>query len=170
MLITAGEEELLYTALVTVKPVAVTEAVNPRPSGGDGGRTVIADAFSSVTESAVPRQRAPGDEPAGSLHVRVGRPRPGTAVVAVRGELDALSAPRLTNLLVARLRSTLRTLVIDLSEVDFLAAAGLSVLVHADLLARQLGVTLEVVTGGNRWAERALSVTKLDTRLRFSTR
>lgn len=86
-------------------------------------------------------------------------------MVIVRGELDQLTAPRLTELLVARLRGTLRTLVVDLSEVDFLGAAGLSTLVYADLLARQVGVKMRVVTGDNRWASRPLSVTGLDERL-----
>jgi anti-anti-sigma factor len=83
----------------------------------------------------------------------------------VRGEVDQLTAPRLTELLVARLRGTLRTLVVDLSEVDFLGAAGLSVLVHADLLARQIGVRMRVVTGDNRSAIRPLTITGLDEAL-----
>ncbi|GHF33921.1 anti-anti-sigma factor [Amycolatopsis bartoniae] len=126
-----------------------------------------ADAFSSPrTGPSVPRQRqAPFAAPGSSLRVCVERPGPHTAVVHVRGEVDSASAPKLTEVLVARLRGTLRTLVVDLSEVDFLGAAGLSTLLYADLLARQVGIELCVVTGGNRWAVRALTVTGIDQRL-----
>lgn len=128
-----------------------------------------ADAFPfQRTGSTLPRQR-PSDEqpviPARALHLCVRRPRPRTAVVIVRGEVDRLTAPRLTELLVARLRGTLRTLVVDLSEVDFLGAAGLSALVYADLLARQVGVRMRVATGDNRCAIRPLNITGLDETL-----
>jgi anti-anti-sigma factor len=119
-----------------------------------------AESFSRlVREPSVPQQR-PGDA---TLCVR--RPNPGTAVVTVRGEVDQLTAPRLTEMLTARLRGTLRTLVVDLSEVDFLGAAGLSALIGADLLARQCGVAFRVVTGDNRWAIRPLTATGLTRHL-----
>ncbi|UIJ63567.1 STAS domain-containing protein [Amycolatopsis acidiphila] len=129
-----------------------------------------ADAFQEQqTRLTLPRQRPSGESAehgfAPPLRLRVRRPRPRTAVVLVRGEVDVLTAPRLTELLVARLRGTLRTLVVDLSEVDFLGAAGLSSLLYADLLARHRGVTMRVVTGDNRWAIRPLTVTGIGDRL-----
>lgn len=115
------------------------------------------------TRISLPRQRPPGEHPVTGqpMRLRVSRPGSGTAVVHVRGEVDVLTAPRLTELLVTRLRGAIRTLVIDLSEVDFLGAAGLSALVHAELLARHRGVTLRVVAGDNRAALRPLTVTGL---------
>lgn len=128
-----------------------------------------ADAFPvQRSDSSVPRQRevpGPFDAAETSLRVCVERPGPHTAVVHVRGEVDRASSPKLTEVLAARLRGTLHTLVVDLSEVDFLGAAGLSTLLYADLLARQVGVELCVVTGGNPWAVRALTVTGIDQRL-----
>jgi anti-sigma B factor antagonist len=129
-----------------------------------------ADAFPArQTRFTLPRQRPSGESPLPTggqpLRLCVRRPRPGAAVVLVRGEVDTLTAPRLTELLTSRLRGTLRTLVVDLSEVDFLGAAGLSALLYANLLARQLGVTMRVVTGDNRWAIRPLSITGVGERL-----
>jgi anti-sigma B factor antagonist len=53
---------------------------------------------------------------------------PDVAVVAVRGEVDGPACPWLSDRLVAHVRST-HHLVIDLSDVSFLGAAGLTVLV-----------------------------------------
>jgi len=53
---------------------------------------------------------------------------PDVVVVAVRGEVDGAACPWLSDRLVARVRST-HHLVVDLSDVSFLGAAGLTVLV-----------------------------------------
>jgi anti-anti-sigma factor len=119
-----------------------------------------AESFSrSVSEMSVPRQRP------GEATLCVQRPSPGTAVVVVRGEVDQLTAPRLTEMFASRLRGTLRTLVVDLSKVDFLGAAGLSALIYADLFARQSGVAFRIVTGDNRWAIRPLTAAGLTQHL-----
>jgi anti-anti-sigma factor len=135
----------------------------------EGGEAVTtADAFAAQqTGFTLPRQRPSGEHNIATQPMRlcVRRPRPDTAVVFVRGDVDMLTAPRLTELLVARLRGTLRTLVVDLSEVDFLGAAGLTALLYADLLARHSGITMRVVTGGNHAAMRPLTVTGIDGRL-----
>ncbi|HVW43201.1 MAG TPA: STAS domain-containing protein [Amycolatopsis sp.] len=110
----------------------------------------------SWTPTAIPM---PG--PPAPLRLTLTRPDRHTAVVAVAGELDASTAPRLSEMVLARLRGTLRAVVVDLSEVDFLAAAGISVLVRANLLARHRGIDLRIVTGGNRCVARALEITGL---------
>jgi len=103
--------------------------------------------------------------PVPNLRLRVTRPALDTAVIAVRGELDATTAPRLSELLMSRLRGNLCTVVVDLSTVEFLAAAGISVLVRANLLARQRGITLRVRTGRNPYVTRPLAMTGLTEHL-----
>jgi anti-anti-sigma factor len=120
--------------------------------------------FHSLAQFALPRPRSTQEAPersAQQMRLRVRRPRRGTAVVTVRGEVDQLSAPRLREMLSARLRGTLDTLVIDLSGVEFLGTAGLSALIAADLLARQQQVDIRIVTGDNRCVIRALRLTGL---------
>lgn len=52
-------------------------------------------------------------------------------VLSVSGEVDMLSAPRLAEAIRAALAAGPPALVIDLSKVDFLASAGMTVLVTA---------------------------------------
>ncbi|GAA4661777.1 hypothetical protein GCM10023214_62570 [Amycolatopsis dongchuanensis] len=66
------------------------------------------------------------------------------------------------------LRGTLDLLIIDLSELDFLAASGLSVLAHAQIRAEQRDIGLRVVTGQNHCVTRALTATGLDRQLSLS--
>ncbi len=56
-------------------------------------------------------------------------------VVAVRGEVDALTSPQLTAAMGEALAGSPVGAIVDLSQVNFLAAAGLSVLLatHAQL-------------------------------------
>lgn len=57
--------------------------------------------------------------------------RGGAAILSVRGDVDALTAPELTQAIVASLDDTPSAVIIDLSDVAFLASAGMSVLVEA---------------------------------------
>jgi anti-anti-sigma factor len=57
--------------------------------------------------------------------------RGGAAVLSVRGDVDALTAPELTKAIVKVLDSSPSAVIVDLSEVEFLASAGMSVLVEA---------------------------------------
>jgi anti-sigma B factor antagonist len=113
----------------------------------------------------VPHQRQASEPGVPALQLNTTRPGPGTVVVTVRGELDLCTAPRLSDLLSCRLRGTIRRLVVDLSEVDFLGAAGLSVLTKAYLQSQHQGVRLGVVTGDRRAVLRSLTVTGLDREL-----
>ncbi|GLZ38850.1 anti-sigma factor antagonist [Actinokineospora sp. NBRC 105648] len=79
----------------------------------------------------------------------------------VRGEVDLLSAPATRTALRAALDSPdLLVLVVDLSKVDFLAAAGLTVLVELRDLARVRAVDLRLVAT-TRAVLRPLEVTGL---------
>jgi anti-sigma B factor antagonist len=55
----------------------------------------------------------------------------GVTVVSVTGTLDVLTSPKLTESLDAALVETPPALIVDLSEVDFLASAGMSAIVDA---------------------------------------
>ncbi|WP_445169912.1 STAS domain-containing protein [Mycolicibacterium sp. Dal123E01] len=52
-------------------------------------------------------------------------------VVAVQGSVDALTAPQLNDALDGALEGGPRAVVADLSQVDFLASAGMSALIIA---------------------------------------
>lgn len=86
-------------------------------------------------------------------------------MVAVTGAIDLLTAPDLAEqLAVALADGTPLIVVVDLRQVDFLAAAGLSVLVEADQCARMQHTTLRLVVTTHA-VRRALSVTGLDQTL-----
>jgi anti-sigma B factor antagonist len=73
----------------------------------------------------------------------------GLAVVTARGEIDLGSAPRLRDVAVDRLMAGEHTLVMDLSEVEFLDSTGLGTLVAILKRARSLGgdVALVITSG-----------------------
>jgi anti-anti-sigma factor len=82
------------------------------------------------------------------------------AVVHVAGELDASTAPDLRAALDSPSEQAPTTLVIDLSAVTFLGAAGLSVLIAAQRRADDTQHTLALITGPH-CVERILHVTGL---------
>lgn len=102
----------------------------------------------------------PPPPPSGEqLTYRCERPQPDTEVLAIRGELDVRTAPQLAELLHTRVGSQPRRLVLELSELGFLGAAGITVLVTAAAHARGNNTELVLVTGGNRAVTRAVSAT-----------
>ena len=70
---------------------------------------------------------------------------PGVVVLAVRGEVDSCTSPLLRDRLLEHLRPTCRQLVVDLTEVRFFAAAGLTVLVTVRQAATAAGIRLFLV-------------------------
>ena len=71
-------------------------------------------------------------------------------VVFVQGVLDLITAPRL-ELLLDRLRDDgHRQITVDLSQLTFLGAAGLSVVIRADHALRSTGGRL-LLTRPNPW-------------------
>ena len=69
-------------------------------------------------------------------------------VLAVRGELDVLTAPRLAEALDAGLAETPTAVIVDLSEVEFLASAGMAVLLDAQRTATRLEKRFGTVADG----------------------
>jgi anti-sigma B factor antagonist len=84
----------------------------------------------------------------------------GQAVVAVRGELDLYTAPRLWETIDDAIAATPHELVIDLTDVTFLDSSGLSVLVRAHKRLRPVDGTV-VVRGAAEQVYMALEMTKL---------
>ncbi|KAA9153893.1 STAS domain-containing protein [Amycolatopsis acidicola] len=65
------------------------------------------------------------------LRLEVRHPGPDITVIAVGGEVDLLTAPRLDACLAEELASGCGELILDLSHVEFLGAAGLEVIARA---------------------------------------
>lgn len=126
----------------------------------------------NVTDTR-PAQPIPHPSPAGDHLISGGliqgihRPDRVTVVLTLHGVIDAGTAPQLAEMLQSRLHSQLERVVLDLSGVAFLAVAGISVLIQADLRAQYTGITLELVSDGNRQVERALTVTAEHHQLRL---
>jgi anti-sigma B factor antagonist len=67
----------------------------------------------------------------------------GTIVVAVTGEVDIMTAPKLDSVL-RRLQAQERSIVVDLSDVTFLDSSGLAVLLRANRMASSGGSSFSV--------------------------
>ena len=85
-------------------------------------------------------------------------------VVTVRGDVDALTAPRLRDLLLDVLsRPRTADVDLDLREVTFLDSAGLTALVSAHQAAQRSGRLLRITSGTARAVVRPLQITGLTT-------
>ncbi|UXA19052.1 STAS domain-containing protein [Mycobacterium sp. SMC-4] len=69
-------------------------------------------------------------------------------VLQVAGDLDVLTAPTLATHLDVALTSGAALLIVDLTAVEFLSSAGISVLVETHRLTAPAGVSLRVVAEG----------------------
>ena len=141
----------------------------PRTNSTPPGRKADAPAGAPAARQApVPAQAGEHGAAAGRLRVVVERPEPGSVVIRVRGEVDLSSVPRLSELIGQRLTAAyLRTVVLDLSDVEFLSTSGLEMLLHAQRRAEARGVAVYVVPGG-RCVQRLVELT--DTGDRFCWR
>ncbi|MHA6629640.1 STAS domain-containing protein [Pseudonocardia sichuanensis] len=79
------------------------------------------------------------------LDTTISRPEPATVLLSVRGEIDTLTAPAFTAATDELLAAPGETLVVDLSEVRFLASSGLAVLISAAHRAEERGLRLRLV-------------------------
>jgi len=93
------------------------------------------------------------------IGLRVADHGPDARVVTVTGEVDALTAPKLANVLQEQL-SAARVVVVDLDGVEFLGSAGLSALFEANEFATRECRVLRLVCH-SRIANRALEATEL---------
>jgi anti-sigma B factor antagonist len=90
--------------------------------------------------------------------------REGQTLVALVGELDIASTPRLEEGLAEVEADTPGTLILDLRRVDFIDSTGLRAVIAADERARSGGRRFVVVRGPAA-VERVFNVTQLDQRL-----
>ena len=86
----------------------------------------------------------------------------GAGVVAVRGEIHVSTAPELSTLLADALSRGVTSLVLDLSEVEFIDSTGLSVLLNVLRRLTQRGGTLAVVCT-NPTVLRLFEITRLES-------
>lgn len=104
----------------------------------------------------------------GSFDIKVIRPYFGAVMVRIRGALAEDSAAELASVLGTWAHRKFPTLVLDLSEVDLLDSAGLSVLAEIHVRTVRENATLRIVTGDNRVVRRALADSGLDHALNLS--
>ena len=92
------------------------------------------------------------------LDAALTRPYPDTAVLAVRGEIDTLTASTFTAAIEDMLGASGEVLVMDLAEVRFLASSGLAALISAAHRTEDRGIRLRLVVT-NRAVRRPLEIT-----------
>jgi anti-sigma B factor antagonist len=85
----------------------------------------------------------------------------GVLVLGVRGELDVFTAPQLAEAIDNGIAASLTALIVDLSEVAFLASAGMTVLVTGHETALRSGKRFMVVADGPA-TSRPMMLTGLD--------
>ncbi|MBU2601572.1 MAG: STAS domain-containing protein [Actinobacteria bacterium] len=83
-------------------------------------------------------------------------------VIEVDGEVDVYTAPRLKEALTEGLDLRRRTLVVDLTRVDFLDSTALGVLVGAQRTAREDGGEVHLVVG-SPYIAKMFKITGFDT-------
>lgn len=88
----------------------------------------------------------------------------GGSCLRLRGELDLVTAPGLERLLDQLRRDGHRRIILDLSGLELLCAAGLSVFLRADRALRAVGGRL-LLLRPTRMARRVLEITGLDAAL-----
>jgi len=88
----------------------------------------------------------------------------GAIRVALAGELDLASAPRIEDELERVERQNPSIIVLDLRELEFMDSTGLRTIVTADARAREAGRRLVVVRGSKN-VQRVFEVTRLNERV-----
>jgi anti-sigma B factor antagonist len=87
---------------------------------------------------------------------------PAATVLTVRGEVDVLTSTQLTDHLLPHVRDTIPHVIVDLTDVSFFAAAGLTVLVSTRQAAVAAGITFRLVAS-TRPVLLPLRITGLDS-------
>ncbi|WP_264068940.1 STAS domain-containing protein [Mycolicibacterium komossense] len=90
-----------------------------------------------------------------------------TAVLSVRGDIDALTAPQLTEKILDVSAEQPSVMIIDLSAVEFLASAGITVLVSAhEYVTSKVNAGFAVVADGPT-TSRPLKLMSIDSIIRL---
>ena len=100
--------------------------------------------------------------PVFDVHARTSRD---VVVVTATGDVDALTAPRLHDAIVEALDVATTALVVDLTDVDFLSSAGMSVLMTGYRQAHP--ATAFCVVADGPFTDRPMRMIGLDRELRL---
>jgi len=111
-----------------------------------------ADRLNQPSRSCAPGTHLSYVDGAELFSVIVPGPNPAEVLLHVAGEIDLLAEPSLQAHLSALLANRPECIVIDLSQVSFMGATGLSVLVKAGHAAAQQGTTLKLKNPSQRAA------------------
>ncbi|MCV6962784.1 anti-anti-sigma factor [Mycobacterium intermedium] len=84
-----------------------------------------------------------------------------TVVLQVRGALDQMTAPSLATHFDLALTNAPAVLVVDLTDVDFMSSAGITLLVEANRLTAKIPTALRVAADGPATA-RPLNIVGID--------
>lgn len=95
-------------------------------------------------------------------------PMDGFVVLAARGEIDLTTAPALADAIASHLADAPYGLIVDLSDVDFLASAGMTALLEGHQIAHRSEKRLSVVANG-RGTSRPMKMMGLDQELSLHT-
>ena len=87
-------------------------------------------------------------------------------MVAVAGEVDMSTAPRLLEILDA-VSDAPRLVVVDLSEVGFLDSSGLNALVKGQRRLASRGIVLRVVVPSDHAVRRVFAIARLEDQLQI---
>ncbi|GAB3165897.1 STAS domain-containing protein [Amycolatopsis sp. NPDC004378] len=112
--------------------------------------------------TAIPMASPPPPAERSAFDIKVIRPYFGAVMVRISGALDEDSAVELASVLSTWAHRRFPVLVLDLSEVDLLDAAGLSVLADIHVRTVRENTALRIITGENRVVRRALAGSGLD--------
>ncbi|MFI7643637.1 STAS domain-containing protein [Nonomuraea sp. NPDC049400] len=96
------------------------------------------------------------------------RVRNGTAQITVSGEIDIATAPTLEELLIGTMAGSGSATEVDLANVSFMDASGLTALIRADNKARDVGGRLQLSHVPER-VSRLLKISHLDRRFSVLT-
>ena len=88
----------------------------------------------------------------------------GIVVLSVAGELDVSTAPKLDHAITRGITGPLAGLIVDLSNVNFMASAGMSVLLEGDSTAKTVSKWFGVVAN-SRVTQRPMELLGLDQML-----
>ena len=88
-------------------------------------------------------------------------------VLHLSGELDLAGVDLLEETVTRLSESLAPTILLDLSELEFIDSAGISLLIRLDAACRRDGDRLRIVPGP-RPVQRLLELTDADRRLRFT--
>ena len=121
----------------------------------------LASSMCDTPISAPQDQTSSGCRDAQALRVAIDQPIPDVGVVRVAGALDMQTAPQLESCLLSQIDGHSGHVVVDLSKVTFLGAAGLGCLVKARQAAACHHVTVHLTGVDHRAVAVPLEITGL---------